>query len=141
METKTPVPAAPLEASLSYRVPYADTDQMGFVYYGNYLTYFERSRNELMRKTPLTYAAMEALGLGLPVLEAHVEYKSAAHYDDELTLVGRLAEAHHFKVRVECEVRRGEEVLAKGYTIHACMDLKTHRPTRLPPGFPVVQRT
>lgn len=122
----------PAEASLLYRVPYADTDQMGFVYYGNYLTYFERSRNELMRKMPLSYADMEARGLGLPVLEAHVNYRNAAHYDDVLTLVGRLVEAHHFKVRIECEVRRGEEVLATGYTVHACMNLKTHRLERLP---------
>lgn len=123
---------AKLNVSVSYRVPYADTDQMGFVYYGNYLTYFERARNELMRQSPLTYAEMERRGLGLPVSEAHVNYRSAAHYDDELTLVGRLVEAHHFRVRIECDVCRGDEVLATGYTVHVCMDLKTHRPMRLP---------
>ncbi len=127
----TPTPAF-VEASVAYRVPYADTDQMGFVYYGNYLTYFERSRNELMRKMSLTYSAMEALGLGLPVMEAHVNYRSAAHYDDELLIVARLVESRHFRVRIECEVRRGDEVLATGYTVHACMNLKTHRLERLP---------
>lgn len=122
----------PLLVSVPYRVPYADTDQMGFVYYGNYLTYFERARNELMRQTPLTYAEMEARGLGLPVLEAHVDYRSAAHYDDELQLVGWLEEARHFRLKIANEVRRGDEVLASGYTVHACMNLKTHRPLRLP---------
>ncbi len=128
----TEAPKAFVEASVPYRVPYADTDQMGFVYYGNYLTYFERSRNELMRKMALTYVAMEALGLGLPVLEAHVNYKNAAHYDDELLLVAKLVESRHCRVRIECEVRRGDEVLATGYTVHACMNLKTHRLERLP---------
>ena len=128
----TEAPKAFVEASVAYRVPYADTDQMGFVYYGNYLTYFERSRNELMRKMALTYVAMEALGLGLPVLEAHVNYKNAAHYDDELLLVAKLVESRHCRVRIECEVRRGDEVLATGYTVHACMNLKTHRLERLP---------
>ena len=122
-----------ITASIPYRVPYADTDQMGFVYYGNYLTYFERVRNELMRGTPLSYAEMEARGLGLPVLEAHVDYRSAAHYDDELTIVGRIAEIGRLRIRVECEVFRGDELLASGHTVHACIDLHTRRPTRLPP--------
>ena len=120
-------------ASVDYRVPYADTDQMGFVYYGNYLEYFERSRNELMRVLPITYKEMEARGLGLPVLQAHVDYRSAAHYDDLLTIRATLSEVGRLRLRIDCEVLRGDEVLATGYTVHACMDLKTHRPARLPP--------
>ena len=122
-------------ASVDYRVPYADTDQMGFVYYGNYLEYFERSRNELMRTFPITYKEMEARGLGLPVLQAHVDYRSAAHYDDLLTIRATLTEIGRLRLRIDCEVRRGDEVLATGYTVHACIDLKTRRPSRLPPEF------
>ena len=122
-------------ASVDYRVPYADTDQMGFVYYGNYLEYFERSRNELMRTFPITYKEMEARGLGLPVLQAHVDYRSAAHYDDLLTIRATLSEIGRLRLRIDCEVRRGDEVLATGYTVHACIDLKTRRPSRLPPEF------
>lgn len=122
-------------ASVEYRVPYADTDQMGFVYYGNYLEYFERARNELMRAFPLTYREMEARGLGLPVLQAHVDYRSAAHYDDLLTLRATLAECGRLRLRIDCEVLRGDEVLATGHTVHACMDLATRRPARLPPEF------
>ena len=122
-------------ATVEYRVPYADTDQMGFVYYGNYLEYFERSRNELMRTFPITYKEMEARGLGLPVLQAHVDYRSAAHYDDLLTIRATMTEIGRLRVRIDCEVRRGDEVLATGYTVHACIDLQTHRPARLPPEF------
>ncbi len=123
----------PVTASVEYRVPYADTDQMGFVYYGNYLEYFERSRNELMRRLPVTYRELEERGVGLPVLEAHVNYRAAAHYDDLLTLEATLSETGRLRVRIDCRVLRGEEVLATGYTVHACMDLATRRPVRLPP--------
>ena len=122
-------------ASVDYRVPYADTDQMGFVYYGNYLEYFERSRNELMRTFPITYKEMEERGLGLPVLQAHVDYRSAAHYDDLLTIRATMTEIGRLRVRIDCEVRRGDEILATGYTVHACIDLKTRRPARLPQEF------
>ena len=56
--------------SIEYRVPYADTDQMKVVYYANYLVYFERMRNELLRNTGCTYYQMEEDGLALPVIEA-----------------------------------------------------------------------
>ena len=69
---------------MDYRVPYADTDQMGVVYYGNYLTLFERARNELMRACGYTYSECEAEGWMLPVIHTEVDYKSPAHYDDLL---------------------------------------------------------
>jgi acyl-CoA thioester hydrolase len=63
-----------LSVTIEYRVPYADTDQMGVVYYGNYLTFFERARNELMRKLGYTYKECEQEGWTLPVTHA-VEIK------------------------------------------------------------------
>ena len=58
-----------------YRVPYADTDQMGVVYYGNYMALFERARNELMRACGYTYKECEAEGFMLPVVHAEADYK------------------------------------------------------------------
>ena len=115
-----------------YRVPYADTDMMGVVYYGNYLTLFERARNELMRAMGPTYAQMEAGGLMLPVIEAHVDYRAPARYDDELEIAAWLAEARGVRCKVRCAVLRGGELLASGWTIHACVDAATRRPARLP---------
>lgn len=115
-----------------YRVPYADTDMMGVVYYGNYLTYFERARNEAMRDTGYTYAQMEQDGAMLPVIESHVQYQSSARYDDYLTIYAWVEEAHGVRVKIHCAVVRGEEVLAHGYTMHAVMDRKTLRPLRVP---------
>ncbi|NMA46715.1 MAG: acyl-CoA thioesterase [Lentisphaerae bacterium] len=117
---------------LEYRVPYADTDQMGVVYYANYLVYFERSRNELMRAMGLTYKELEQRQLGLPVVSAHIDYKTPARYDDLLTIRAELAWIRGVRLQVDCSVRRAEQVLATGYTIHAVIDLHSLRPARLP---------
>lgn len=117
---------------LEYRVPYADTDQMGFVYYGNYLTFFERSRNELMRANGFTYKELEKLGIGLPVVEANIKYHRPAKYDDILTITARLEEFSGVRLKVVCEVKCGDVLLADGWTKHCFMDLKTGRVTRPP---------
>ena len=118
---------------LSYRVPYADTDQMGVVYYGNYLTLFERARNELMREMGYTYKECEAEGFALPVVHAEVDYKSPARYDDLLEISAWVDEIKGVRCRIACEVRRqGEmQLLAKGHTVHVFVDVKTLRP--IPP--------
>lgn len=105
---------------------------MGYVYYGNYLTYFERSRNELMRANGFTYRELEALGIGLPVIEANVKYHRPAKYDDILTITATLEEIGGVRLKVACQVKRGEELLAEGWTRHCFIDLKSGRPTRAP---------
>lgn len=119
-------------ASIHYRVPYADTDMMGVVYYGNYLTLFERCRNELMRQTGTSYRQMEQDGLMLPVIEAHVDYKQPAKYDDDLTITGWLEYANGVKMKICCLIERGDTLLASGHTVHACLSTKTLRPSRIP---------
>ena len=126
--------------TMDYRVPYADTDQMGVVYYGNYLTLFERARNELMRATGPSYAQMEADGLMLPVVEAHVDYRAPARYDDVLEIAAWLSEARGVRCTVRCAVLRGGEPIASGWTVHACVDARTRRPARLPAWLAVPRR-
>ena len=118
---------------LIYRVPYADTDQMGVVYYGNYLTLFERARNELMREMGYTYKECEAEGFALPVVHAEVDYKSPARYDDLLEISAWVDEIRGVRCKIACEVRRAGEarLLAKGHTVHVFVDVKTLRP--IPP--------
>jgi len=124
--------SAALQAHVRYRVPYADTDQMRVVYYGNYLVYFEMARNELLRQAGIPYREIEDRGLALPVLEAHVQYHAAARYDDELDIRGWIGWLKPVRVRVDCAVRCGEVLLAQGYTVHAMVALETLRPTRMP---------
>ncbi len=119
-------------AEIKYRVPYADTDQMGVVYYAHYLVYFERLRNELLREAGLPYHEIEKQGLMLPVIEAVCRYRNPARYDDMLAVCGWVDEIKGVKVRICCEIRRNGELLAEGHTVHACVDMKTRRPTRPP---------
>jgi acyl-CoA thioester hydrolase len=69
-----------------HRVTYAETDQMGFVYYANYLVYFEIGRTEYIRSSGMSYKQLEDLGYMLPVLEASCKYHKPAKYDDILTI-------------------------------------------------------
>ena len=118
--------------TIEYRVPYADTDQMKVVYDANYLVYFERVRNELFRAAGSTYRAMEEEGYALPVVEALCNYKASAKYDDLLTISGWVSSAKGVRVTIECEVRRDGELLVSGHTVHACVDMRTGRPCRVP---------
>jgi acyl-CoA thioester hydrolase len=105
----------------SFYVPYADIDQMGFVYYANYLVYFEMARAALLRESNLPYLEMEREGVMLPVVESHCNYKKPAHYDDELTVKTRLVGFKGPRLRIEYDVCRGDEILATGHTVHICM--------------------
>ena len=68
------------------RVIFGDTDQMGVVYYANYLRYFEASRAEYLRQLGSSGKHLDELGIALPVVEAHCRYRSPAHYDDLLDI-------------------------------------------------------
>lgn len=70
----------------SLRVRYAETDQMGFAYYGVYAQYFEVGRVELLRSLGISYKEIERLGFYLPVVNLNINYKKPAFYDDELTI-------------------------------------------------------
>jgi acyl-CoA thioester hydrolase len=114
------------------RVIYGDTDQMGFVYYANYLRFFEAGRNEYLRAKGAPYREIEAeLRVRLPVVEAHVQYKQPARYDDLLVVETVLAQVRRASARFEYVVRRGDDVLVTGHTVHACIDFEGAL-TRLP---------
>ena len=114
------------------RVIYGDTDQMGVVYYANYLRFFEAGRNEFIRARGMRYRDFEVdHGLRLPVTEAQVRYRTPARYDDLLTVETTLVELRRASARFGYRVLRGEEVLATGATVHACVDLEG-RVQRLP---------
>ena len=121
------------ENQILYRVPYADTDQMGVVYYANYLVLFERVRNEFFRNISYPYSRMESEGVMLPVVEAHVDYKNPAFYDDLLTLTAKVAHMKGCRIRMECEVfNESGQVICKGYTVHCFMSKETRKPVRCP---------
>jgi acyl-CoA thioester hydrolase len=114
------------------RVIYGDTDQMGVVYYANYLRFFEAGRNEFIRAHGLRYRDFEErFGLRLPVAEASIGYRSPARYDDVVAVETSMAELRRASARFEYRILRGDELLATGHTVHACVDLEG-RIRRLP---------
>ncbi len=115
------------------RVRYADTDQMGVVYYANYLVWFEVGRTEWLRHAGVTYRDVEQSGIVLPVIEAHCDYRQPARYDDELEIRtrGRLLSAVRVQFDYEIVRRRDGVTTAVGRTVHAAVD-PGGRPTRLP---------
>jgi acyl-CoA thioester hydrolase len=117
------------------RVIYGDTDQMGVVYYANYLRWFEASRTEFLRAKGVSYQDFESReGLILPVSEAGVSYRKPARYDDLVSIEATLAEARRASARFEYAVKRGDDLLATGFTVHACVD-REGRIRRLPDAF------
>jgi acyl-CoA thioester hydrolase len=129
--------AAELQEVARIRVIYGDTDQMGMVYYGNYLRYFEVARNEYLRLAQIPYRAFEEQhGLHLPVVEATVHYRRPARYDDELQILAAVTEVTGASARFVYEIRRAPEgeLLVEGHTIHACIDT-AGKVRRMPPEF------
>lgn len=119
------------KTSMPYRVPYADTDQMGVVYYANFLVYFERVRNEVLRDCGFTYKEMEAAGILLPVIEAHCDYAQPAVYDDALEIIGWFELVSPLRIKAHSEVRRAGVLLAGGHTMHVVLSARTRKPTRI----------
>jgi acyl-CoA thioester hydrolase len=116
------------------RVRYADTDQMGVVYYANYLVWFEVGRTEWLRHTGWSYREMEEHGVALPVIEAHCEYRQPLRYDDEVEIATRAVLVTPVRIRFDYDVTRAADGTpsASGHTIHAAIDAGG-RPCRLPP--------
>lgn len=116
------------------RVIYGDTDQMGVVYYANYLRFFEAGRNEYLRARGSRYRDIEKeWGVLLPVVEANVRYRHSARYDDWLRIETRITTLKRASLRFDYRVIREEDerLLAEGHTVHACID-RDHKPVKLP---------
>ncbi len=86
------------------RVRYADTDQMGFVYYGNYATFYEIGRVEAFRSLGVSYRELEADGVGMPVYDLHCRYLKPARYDDLLTIRVVIPELPRARIMFRYEV-------------------------------------
>jgi len=134
------------------RVRYAETDQMGIVYYANYLVWFEIGRVELLRSIGLAYSRLEAdHGCILPVIDVSCRYKSPARYDDEILIETRPAMLRgtvlKFAYRILRKAPAGEKqtgkeqtLLAEGETVHVVCDDQLQRKP-LPEKYETALRT
>jgi acyl-CoA thioester hydrolase len=108
----------------SYRVIYGDTDQMGVVYYANYLRWFERGRSEFLRQIGLPYSVVEQKGIHFPVVEVSCRYAQSARYDEVIQIETELAEVGRASLSFDYRIRREAQdtILATGTTKHASID-------------------
>lgn len=115
------------------RVRYAETDQMSYVYYGNYAMYFEVGRVESMRKIGFSYKEMEDSGVIMPVLESHYTYIKPGKYDELLTIKTTIPSMPGVRIKFEYEVfNEQKELITKGWTSLAFLKKDSHQPTRPP---------
>jgi acyl-CoA thioester hydrolase len=125
----------------TYRVIYGDTDQMGVVYYANYLRWFEWGRSEFLRQIGAPYSSIEAQGLHFPVTEVNCRYAQSARYDEivvietQVTQLGRASLCFGYRIARQSD----DALLATGATTHACID-HAGRIARIPPALATVLR-
>lgn len=123
-------------SEIHIRVRYGETDQMGYVYYGNYAMYYEVGRVEALRNLGLSYKELEDMGVMMPVLENHSRYLAAALYDDNLKVVTTIREKPGLRIKFEYDIFNTAGVLIhQGETILAFVDKSTGRPCRPPQIF------
>lgn len=119
----------------SIRVRYGETDQMGYVYYGNYAMYYEVGRVEAFRQLGLTYKSLEESGFMLPVYTFNITYFKPAYYDDLLVIKTTIKRVEGAKIYYEYEMYNVlNELLNKGETTLVFINKTTKRPC-LPPDF------
>jgi acyl-CoA thioester hydrolase len=118
--------------STDVQVRFAETDAQGVAHNANYVIWFEVARVAYLAEYAGGYSAIREQGLESFVLESHVRYRQPAHFDDRLEIHARVGEVSGARFRFEYEITREGEVIADGWTSHACVDAKTLRPTRIP---------
>lgn len=124
---------AMLKHTHSFRIRYAETDQMGVVYHGNYAQFFELGRTEWLRSLGVTYKDMEKTGIILPVISLSCKFLRSAYYDEILTVTTILKKQPSVKIEFDYEIRNEkEELLTTGNTVLAFINSKTMRPMRCP---------
>lgn len=115
------------------RVRYAETDRMGFVYYGTYAQYFEVGRVEALRSLGFPYREIEEQGIMLPVHDLSVKYHRPARYDDALTVRTMIIALPSVRISFRYEVLDGSgTLLTEATTTLVFVDRATERPCRAP---------
>ncbi len=107
-----------ITSTAKVRVRFAETDAMGVVYHANYLPWCEVARLELIGSIGLSYRKMNEDGFHLPVVEAHLNYKRPAKFDDIVEIKASIKTKPSVKIKVEYEMYANGVLLVSGYTMH-----------------------
>ncbi len=118
---------------IKIRVRYSETDQMSYVYYGNYAQYFEVGRVEWLRSLGISYKSLEESGIMLPVTHMNIDYLKPAKYDDLLTIVTDVINKPMVKIKFEFKIfNEQKELLTTGETTLVFIDIKKNKPVKAP---------
>ncbi|MEM1269783.1 MAG: thioesterase family protein [Bacteroidota bacterium] len=124
-----------------HRVRYGECDPMRVVYHTRYLDFFEAARTEALRDFGMPYAELEEAGVLMPVVEASIQYRRSALYDDLLQIRAIFPEVPQIRATVDYEVRRmvdgepADPILVTGRVVLCFLDAERHRPVRAPQVF------
>ena len=123
--------------SHNLRSRYGETDQMGYVYYGRYLEYFEVARTEMIRSLGMPYTKLEEEGVMLPVIQTHIDYKAPVFYDELMTVKVHLYDLPTVRLETFYQVFtiRQEQPHATGKVVLCFMDEEKRKPCRAPKHF------
>jgi acyl-CoA thioester hydrolase len=118
------------------RVRYAETDPMGYAYYGYYAMYYEVARVESLRQLGMTYKQLEAMGTMMPVLENNSKFFSPALYDDEIKIITMIRDRPGVRIRFEYDMYNSDGTLIhKGETFLVFVNKASGKPCRPPEAF------
>jgi len=122
--------------STKIRVRYADTDQMGYMYYGNYAEFYEVGRVEMLRSLGLTYRSMEESGIIMPVTELKCKYIKPALYDEEITVKVTMETMPSVRIHFRYELfNEKDELINTGETMLVFINQERNRPCLPPSDF------
>ncbi len=118
------------------RVRYADTDQMGYMYYGNYAAFYEVARTEMLRSLGMTYSAMEKDGVMMPVLELKCKYFKPALYDEQILVKVIIEQKPSVRIIFKYELyNEKQELINIGETTLVFVDIEKNKPCMPPQNF------
>jgi len=123
----------PITGKTQYRVTYADTDQMGVVYYGNYGKLFEIGRTEMIREMGLPYMELEKEGIGMPVYSVESKYRNALKYDEMITIETVIKELPTARIEFFHKIyNQAGELAHEARVVLVFQDIETSRVVRAP---------
>ena len=121
-----------IKGEIKLRVRYSDTDQMGYVYYGRYASFYEVARVELFRNLGFSYKKLEETGVIMPVVDAKIKYRKPSFFEDELKIQTTLISKPNKFIEFEYVVYKDSEVINEGYTKLVFLDRNSKKPIRCP---------
>jgi acyl-CoA thioester hydrolase len=124
------------QSQIIIRARYGEVDSMGYVYYGNYASYYEVARVESLRQLGLSYRELEKMGVMMPVLENHSKFLGPALYDEQLKIITTLRTKPSVRIKFEYEIfNEHEKLIHTGETLLAFVNMKSGKPCRPPEIF------